>query len=270
MAGIDRSARFSFSGALRDFGVTVLLWSYFTAGFVVLFSPFYLLALAMRNQRERAFQRLNRRFYHGFFFLVRRLIPACRWRIDPAAAKVRGSVIVCNHVSYLDPILLISLYARHRTVVKNRLFEIPFFGRMLALSGYLPASAGGRFGSLLVDRIGSMPDFLAEGGNLFVFPEGTRSRNGRIGRLNPGAFKVARNCRAPLVVLRIQNTDRLFSPGRFSFNTGRPNTIFLDVVDRIAPDDPRYTLPLAKLTDEVRKRSFLCCAKKIKRPNGYK
>ncbi len=267
MAGTDRS---SFAGALRDFGVTVLLWSYFTGGFVVLFSPFYLLALALGNKREQAFQRLNCSFYRGFFFLVRRLIPACRWRIDPAAAAIRGSVIVCNHVSYLDPILLISLYARHRTVVKNRLFEIPLFGRMLALSGYLPASAGGRFGSLLVDRITSMPDFLAEGGNLFVFPEGTRSRDGRISRFNPGAFKVARNCRAPLAVLRIQNTDRLFTPGRFSFDTGRPNTIFLDVVDRIAPDDPRYTLPLAELTDEVRNRDFLSCAEKINRPNGHK
>ncbi|MGD8367844.1 MAG: lysophospholipid acyltransferase family protein [Desulfobacterales bacterium] len=256
MAGINRSDRLPFAGALRDLAVTVLLWSYFTVGFVILFSPFYLLALVLGKHRERAFQRLNCRFYRGFFFLLRRLIPACRWRIDPAAAAVRGSVVVSNHVSYLDPILLISLFPRHRTIVKNRLFQIPLFGRMLALSGYLPAAAGGRFGHLTIEGIASMPDFLAAGGNLFVFPEGTRSRNSRIGRFNPGAFKVARNCKAPIVVLRIRNSDRLFTPGRFSFNAGRPNTIFLDVVDRIAPDDPRYTLPLAELTDEVRKQGF--------------
>lgn len=253
MIGTEPASRGALCRALRDFGVTLLLWTYYTVGFLVLFFPFYLLALAiMGKNREKAFQRLNGSFYQGFFFLLRLLIPSTRWRIDPAAVNISGSVIVCNHVSYLDPILLISLFPRHRTVVKNRLFQIPFFGRMLALSGYFPASATGRFGHLTIDGVASMPGFLADGGNLFVFPEGTRSRNGQVGRFNPGAFKMARNCRVPLVVLRVQNTDRLFRPGRFSFNTGRPNTVCLDVVDRITPDDPRYHLPLADLMEAVR------------------
>ena len=256
MTGTERSYNGTFSRAIGDLAVTLLLWAYYTAGFVVLFFPFYLLAAALEKDRERHFQRLNCSFYQGFFFLVRRIIRSCRWRIDPAAEKIRGAVIVCNHVSYLDPILLISLFPKHRTVVKNSLFHLPIFGRMLALSGYLPASAEGRFGHLTIEGIASMPGFLAAGGNLFVFPEGTRSRSGRIGRFNPGAFKVARNCGAPLVVIGIQNTDRLFTPGRFSFNAGRSNTVCVDVVDRIAPDDPRYHLPLAELMEEVRNRSF--------------
>ena len=254
MTGTDRFRRQSMAGPVRDVWITVLLWSYFTAGFVVLFLPFYLMALILESNREKAFQRLNCSFYQGFFYMVRRLIPTCRWRIDPAIARISGSVVVCNHVSYLDPILLISLFARHRTVVKNRLFAIPLFGRMLALSGYLPATAGGRFGGLMIERIASMPGFFKDGGNLFIFPEGTRSRNRRIGRFSTGAFKVARNCNVPITVLCVQNTDRLFSPGRFSFNTREPNTVWLDVVDRIAPDDPRCDLPLADLMEDVRTR----------------
>jgi 1-acyl-sn-glycerol-3-phosphate acyltransferase len=253
MIDTESASEGALSGILRDFGVTLLLWTYYTAGFLILFFPFYLVALViMGKNRGKAFQRLNCSFYQGFFSLVRRLIPSTRWRIDPAARDISGSVIVCNHVSYLDPILLISLFPRHRTVVKNRLFQIPLFGRMLALSGYFPASASGRFGHLTVDGLSSMPGFLADGGNLFVFPEGTRSRNGQVGRFNPGAFKVARNCGAPLVVLRVQHTDRVFRPGRFSFNTGRPNTVCLTVADRITPDDPRYHLPLAERMAAVR------------------
>ncbi len=254
MTGNDRIQKHAGAGPARDAWITLLLWSYYTAGFLVLFFPFYLLALVLAPDREKAFQRLNCSFYQGFFYLVRRLIPSCRWRIDPAIARVRGSVVVCNHLSYLDPILLISLFARHRTVVKNRLFAIPFFGRMLALSGYLPATAGGRFGGLMIERIASMPGFFKDGGNLFIFPEGTRSRTGRIGRFSTGAFKVARNCRAPITVLYVRNTDRLFAPGRFFFNTRAPNTVCLDVVDRIAPDDPRYDLPLDDLMETVRSR----------------
>jgi 1-acyl-sn-glycerol-3-phosphate acyltransferase len=252
MSETDRSRTGPWTGAAQNFWVTLVLWCYYTVGFLVLFSPFYLLAFAVETDRQAAFQRLNASFYQGFFFLVRRLIPATRWRIDPAAASIRGSVVVCNHVSYLDPVLLISLFPRHRTVVKNRLFQIPVFGRMLAWSGYLPASAEGRFGHLTIEGLESMPGFLSAGGNLFVFPEGTRSRSGRIGRFNAGAFKVARNCRAPIAVLRVANTDRLFTPGRFAFNAGRSNTVHLDLVDRIAPEDPRYELPLADLMAAVR------------------
>ncbi len=256
MTGTERARRSAIAGAAVNLPVTLLLWTYYTAGFVALFSPFYLAALIFAGDRQRAFQRLNSSFYRGFFFLLRRLIPRCRWRIDPAAEKISGSVVVCNHVSYLDPILLISLFPQHRTVVKNRLFHIPLFGRMLALSGYLPASAEGRFGHLTIEGIGSMPGFLAEGGNLFVFPEGTRSRSGRIGPFNPGAFKVARNCRAPIAVLRVENTDRLFAPGRFMFDAAHPNTVCVDVVDRIVPGDPRYDLALSDLMEEVRNQSF--------------
>ena len=44
----------------------------------------------------------------------------------------------------------------------------------------------------MIERIDTMDNFLANGGNLFIFPEGTRSRDGTIGRLNKGAFNIAR------------------------------------------------------------------------------
>jgi 1-acyl-sn-glycerol-3-phosphate acyltransferase len=211
-----------------DFIITLVVWTYFTAGFVLLFSPFYLWAGIFSKNRERAFQQLNSRFYRGFFFLVRRLMPGHRWYIQPEVRGIRSSVIVCNHRSYLDSILLISLYEKHNTIVKSRLLDIPFFGRMLQWSGYIPSSAEGRFADMLIQRLERMDAFLADGGNLIVFPEGTRSPNGSLGRLNKGAFKIARHCRAPIQVLFIRNTDRMFRRGSFSFNTRGPNTIRLE------------------------------------------
>jgi len=114
-----------------DFLITLVVWAYFTAGFVLLFSPFYLWAGIFSKNREQSFQLLNSRFYRGFFFLVRRVMPGHRWDIQPEVREIRSSVIVCNHRSYLDSILLISLYERHNTIVKSRLFDIPFCGRML-------------------------------------------------------------------------------------------------------------------------------------------
>jgi 1-acyl-sn-glycerol-3-phosphate acyltransferase len=216
-----------------DFLITLVVWTYFTAGFVLLFSPFYLWAGIFSKNRERAFQQLNSRFYRGFFFLVRRLMPGHRWYIQPEVRQIRSSVIVCNHRSYLDSILLISLYEKHNTIVKSRLLDIPFFGRMLQWSGYIPSSAEGRFADMMIQRLERMDAFLADGGNLIVFPEGTRSPNGRLGRLNKGAFKIARSCRAPIEVLFIRNTDRMFRRGSFAFDTRGPNVIRLERVGSI-------------------------------------
>jgi 1-acyl-sn-glycerol-3-phosphate acyltransferase len=160
-------------------------------------------------------------------------MPGHRWRIQPEVKEIRSAVIVCNHRSYLDSILLISLYAKHNTIVKSRLLDIPVFGRMLQWSGYIPSSAEGRFADMMIQRIEKMDAFLADGGNLIVFPEGTRSPNGSLGRLNKGAFKIARRCRAPIEVLFIRNTDRMFRRGSFSFDTRGPNTIRLERVGRI-------------------------------------
>jgi 1-acyl-sn-glycerol-3-phosphate acyltransferase len=218
---------------ILDFIITIVLWTYFTAGFVLLFSPFYLWAGVFSKDRERAFQQLNSRFYRGFFYLVRRLMPGHRWRIQPEVADIRSAVVVCNHRSYLDSILLISLYERHSTIVKSQLFNIPVFGSMLKWSGYIPSSAEGRFAEMMIQRIEGMKAFLADGGNLIVFPEGTRSRDGRIGMLNKGAFKIARRCRAPIKVLFVRNTDRMFRTGSFSFDTRGPNTIHLELLGSV-------------------------------------
>ena len=80
--------------------------------------------------------------------------------------------------------------------------------------------------------------YLAKGGVLFLFPEGTRSRSGAVGALLPGALKLARQSGAPLVVFSFDNTGRLFSPGRFLFDAASPREIRLSFQGRIAPKQP--------------------------------
>ena len=237
---------------LLDLSITLILWFYYTLGFVLFFAPFYFLAFCFSKKRRTAFQKLNHIFYKGFFGLIKLLIPSCRWQIPEAVRKIRSSVIVCNHRSYIDPILLISIYARHTTIAKARLFGIPVFGTMLSLSGYIPSTARGRFADLMVDRIDGMDAFLASGGNVFIFPEGTRSRDGRIGSLNKGAFKIAKLCKAPVVVLFMENTDKLFPPGKFLFNTHGSNTVTVTKISEINPDYQSDQFSINGLMNEVR------------------
>jgi 1-acyl-sn-glycerol-3-phosphate acyltransferase len=237
-----------------DLGVTLCLWFYFTVGFLAFFSPFYFLSAVAPIDRAAGFQRLNHFFYKGFFLLCRLLMPRQQWHIDPEMRSLRSSVIVCNHISYIDPILLISLFKRHTTIVKARLFKIPVFGMMLKFSGYIPSAADGALAGLMMTRMETLCGELSRGTNLIVFPEGTRSRDAKLGAFNAGAFKIARRCRLPIEVVVIRNSQRLFMPGRFLFNSRRRNTIYVESVARIMPDYDAPGFSISDLMTRVRRR----------------
>jgi len=237
---------------LANLAVTLLLWIYYIPGFVLFFSPFYLLALIFYRNRQVAFQKLNSFFYRGFFNLVHLLIPRVRFEISPDVLAIRSSIILCNHLSYLDPILLISLFPKQKTIVKSDIFRLPVFGWLLRQSGYLPSLAEGPNVTLMMKQVQEMKAYLASGGNLFIFPEGTRSRDGRIGPFNKGAFSIARICKAPISVLVIRNTQRLFPPGRFLFDTTESFAISVGLAGRLEPDYENPALSLTGLMEQVR------------------
>lgn len=231
--------------------VTLTCWAWFTLGFILFFSWRYAVSAAVARDPELAFQRLNSQFYRIFFRLVRLTAPRHRLEIADDVAAIRSAVIVCNHLSYLDPLLLIALFERQRTIVKTRFFSMPIFGSIIAKAGYLPATSEGALAKLTVRQLETMGEYLEKGGNLFIFPEGTRSRDGKIGKLNKGAFKIARMYKAPIYVLEIRNTDKLFTPGKFLFNTRINNTISVRIIDRIMPDYRHHIPSTADLERQV-------------------
>lgn len=234
----------SWARRTKDIAMTLCLWCYFLGAFWSLFLLFYLGAVIFCRNRRMAIQRLNHLYFRGFFFLCRRVAPKLKWQIDDRVRSIRSSVVVSNHLSYLDPVLLISLFYRFTTIAKDRLFTKPIFGRILALSGFLPSSWQGRQTGLLLDSWETLPTQLAEGANLVVFPEGTRSRSGAVGKFQKGIFKIARFYRAPISVIAIRNTNKLFEPGKFVFNTCEPNTISIEFIEKIHPtyDDPDFSI----------------------------
>jgi 1-acyl-sn-glycerol-3-phosphate acyltransferase len=219
-----------------DVVVICLLWGYFLFGFALFFLPFYLAAFVVASNREQAFQKMNHRFFRSFLFLCRVLSPGLKVSIDDSIRGIQSSVIICNHLSYLDPLYMISLFERQKTIVKAVFFKVPLFGWLVRQSGYVPSNLRGSGFHLMIKHLIGMKDYLATGGNLFVFPEGTRSRDGRIGRFDKGIVGIAQRCRAPIELLQVRNTDKLFGPGMFLFNTCVPIEIEIDRLETITPD----------------------------------
>ncbi|MBU1568881.1 MAG: 1-acyl-sn-glycerol-3-phosphate acyltransferase [Proteobacteria bacterium] len=241
-----------FTDKVLDSAVTLICWTWFIFGFLFFFSWAYLAAALFVKNPEVQFQRLNFYFFRVFFRVVRTIAPRQKIEIDDRIAAIQSSVVVCNHLSYLDPLLLIALFPRQKTIVKPRFFGTPIFGWMLKKSGYLPASSEGRFSRLMIEQMETMGSYLGAGGNLFIFPEGTRSRDGKIGNLNQGAMKIARMCKSPLYVLQLRNTDKLFTPGKFLFNSRIPNTMHIKILDHIEPDYQNAPPSTTELEQQVR------------------
>jgi 1-acyl-sn-glycerol-3-phosphate acyltransferase len=238
---------------LIDLLVTLILWIYFILGFALIFIPYLAWLFIIGKTDEFAFQALFHRFFAIFFKLNLLLIPGLTIRIDPKLSSVRSSVIVCNHQSYLDPLLFIATFKKHKTIVKNTFFLVPAFGWFMKRNGYVPSSANGKYMALVLRYLGEMKQFLASGGNLFIFPEGTRSRNGRLNQFHKGAFTIADQSQAPVVVAYIKNTGRLFKPGTSLFNTCQRNTIEIGYLGTISPDDSRFVDAPEKKAEETRK-----------------
>ncbi|MFH2075745.1 MAG: lysophospholipid acyltransferase family protein [Pseudomonadota bacterium] len=242
----------AFPAKVHDFAATIILWAYYILGFLLLFSPFYLYAL-FSSGGEAAFQKSNYRLHRSFFALLRTLVPWVKWRVSDEVKALRSSVIVANNLSFLDPILFVSLFEKQKTIVKSDYFRFPVFGWILRRSGYIPSLSEGLFTVNMVDQIKKMREYLSAGGNLFIFPEGTRSRNGRIGPFDQGAFKIARLCQAlPIRVVLIRNTHKLFPPDRFLFNTHDETLIEVELAGSLDPDYESDSFSLSALMDEAR------------------
>lgn len=105
------------------------------------------------------------------------------------------SVIICNHQSPLDLMPLLSLTPRMVVLTADWVWKSGFFGYPVRHAGFQPASAG-------IDTIlPRLRELVAEGYSVAVYPEGTRSEDGSIGRFHKGAFMIARELELDIVPL---------------------------------------------------------------------
>ncbi len=160
-------------------------------------------------------------------WLVGRFIPLRTLGLEHARSA-GPCILVANHQSFLDLHILGALPTPNVViVVKGWPFKIPFYGIFMRISKYLDSDALDQQ-SLL--RLGS--EALAGGASLFFFPEGTRSRDGRLGRFRSGAFKLAVETGRPLVPVCLSGMGRLLAPGRLLLGDSSI------VVEALPPIDP--------------------------------
>lgn len=124
----------------------------------------------------------------GVVTLVYKIMYSIRFEGTENIPKAGGYVYASNHRSYHDPVL-ISLPVRRRFayMAKEELFKNPFFGTLIRLLGAFPVVRG-RGDTAVID---SSIEKLKKGKNLVIFPEGTRSYDGKVGKGKTGVALIA-------------------------------------------------------------------------------
>jgi 1-acyl-sn-glycerol-3-phosphate acyltransferase len=144
-------------------------------------------------------------------------------------------VFACNHSSALDiPVLFKSLPSNFRWIAKKELFAIPLFGLALRAAGYVAMDRSNRRASM--QSLADASARIKAGASVVIFPEGTRSRDGRLGEFKSGGFLLALSAKQPVVPALIRGANRILPPklifprpGRIEVRIGQP--IPLDNMD---------------------------------------
>jgi 1-acyl-sn-glycerol-3-phosphate acyltransferase len=166
--------------------------------------------------------------------------------------KIRSNVayvMVANHQSLLDILVLFRLFAHFKWVSKIENFRIPFIGWNMSLNGYIKLRRGDR--ASIVSMMRSCEQALADGNSIMMFPEGTRSKDGRLRDFKPGAFALAQRMAVPLLPIVLEGTGNAL-PKRGFVLQGR-HEIRIRVLDEIAPE-AFATLELERFVESVRSR----------------
>jgi 1-acyl-sn-glycerol-3-phosphate acyltransferase len=151
-----------------------------------------------------------------------------RVRVHGAEQIVPGVsyVFLSTHQSYMDiPAMLGYLPAQLRIAAKKSLFRIPFMGWHLTRAGHIPIDR-----SSTQNAVASMKraaSYLQNDICAFVFPEGTRSRDGFLHKFKKGGFKLAIQAQVPIIPVTIIGSRQILPPDSIIFRPG-PIDMYVD------------------------------------------
>jgi len=227
--------------------ISLVFWAFLTATSILLF-PVAVVIWAVTSPFDP-----RRRHLHLFtcFWssLYSWLNPAWPVRIEGREKIDRGEtyVMVANHQSLLDILVFFRLFVHFKWVSKIENFSLPFVGWNMRLNQYVELKRGDK--TSIVQMLRASRKMLAAGNSIMMFPEGTRSADGRLRRFKLGAFEIAKDSGRPILPLVISGTSNALPKQGFVLRGRHP--ILIQVLDPI-PYESFANDSVEDLCDRVR------------------
>jgi len=176
------------------------------------------------------------RYIVGYVF--RRIGPAMAtlnplWRFRYSGTMPQNPrhpyVVVSNHESFADILLISHLPWEMKWLSKAELFRIPIMGWMMWLAGDIPVKRG--FGPSAVEAMERCRKALRQRVSVMIFPEGTRSKTAELLPFKDGAFRLAVEAGVPILPLALSGTGTALPKHGWRFGQSAAHLRVLEPVD---------------------------------------
>ena len=139
-------------------------------------------------------------------------------------------IFLSNHLSNLDPpILLPAIPGMTSVFLKRELMKIPLLGTAMRMGKFVPVSRGNSRDEAR-RSVEAAVDALRSGLHITIFPEGTRSPDGRLQPFKKGAFFLAEETGAPIIPVVIRGTEHMMPKGTLKVEPGEAVIRFLPAI----------------------------------------
>jgi len=227
---------------------SIAYWVFFAASSTLYFVGALLVwLLTLPFDRDRRLLHLYSCLWAQTEFQVN---PLWRLRIDGREKLPwRGpAVIVCNHQSLGDILVLFGLFRPFKWVSKASVFKVPLLGWNMRLNDYVGLVRGDR--ESILRMLDACRTWLSRGVPVLMFPEGTRSEDGEVKAFKDGAFRLAAELNVPLIPLALTGSaDTLPKHG---FKITLRSDCRVRVLEPMLPSD--FGGSFERLRDEARAR----------------
>jgi 1-acyl-sn-glycerol-3-phosphate acyltransferase len=131
--------------------------------------------------------------------------------------KNQPVIFAANHQGAADILLVLAfLPTGFRFAIKKELFKIPIFGWYLKKAGYFSVDRATILSAYKI--VETVVDFIKQGDSVLIFPEGTRTKTGELGKFKRGSLLAALKSGAPIVPLAISGSYQILKSGSWLFN----------------------------------------------------
>jgi 1-acyl-sn-glycerol-3-phosphate acyltransferase len=224
--------------------LSLAFWAFVVVSSLLLFPGALLLwALTAPFGRRRVLLHLYTCFWASLYTWLNPLWPVTvrgREHIERGATYV----MVANHLSLLDILVLFRLFRHFTWVSKRENFRVPVVGWNMTLNAYIPLKRGDR--ESVAAMLATAEADLRDGISVMIFPEGTRSRDGRLKPFKAGAFELAVATGLPVLPIVVGGTGDALPARGFVLRGRHPITL------TVLPPIPSQGLDAAELSDRAR------------------
>ncbi|KQW35529.1 MFS transporter [Rhizobacter sp. Root404] len=139
-------------------------------------------------------------------FIVTRLVYRFKVRGDENIPATGAAILVCNHVAFVDPVLLMAASPRPiRFIMDHKIFAMPVLGWFFRLAKAIPIAPQRDDPVAYEQAFAKAREVLNDGDLLCIFPEGALTRDGELGEFKGGVMKLLESNPVPVVPLALQN-----------------------------------------------------------------